>query len=200
MNARTLTLLTLGLLASAGMPCLAQEKPPGEPVPAPKAAPEPCCGNKYLWVDYWVPVRTLYPRDFVTKHTCSTWEVKFKEEEETFTELEVQPREVTKEVTYCATEPVTTVDPVTGHTTTCTKQVTKTKTVKETVFESVPVKRVLKVQKPYLAPAVAEYQHVTTIYEWKTDMVKKGCVVSMPGGEVANKYDCVVTPKPDCQK
>ena len=200
MKTRTWTIVTLGLLAAAGLPCFAQERGPGEPIPAPQGPLDPCCGNKYLWVDYWVPVRTLYPRDHVTTEKCSTWVVKFKEEEQTFTEMVVRPREVSKEVTYCTTEPVTTVDPVTGHSTTCMQQVTKTKTVKETIFESVPEKRVLKVQRPILAQETAEFQHVTTIYEWKTDMVKKGCVVSMPGGEVANKYDCIVAPKPACAK
>jgi hypothetical protein len=200
MKSRTWTILTLGLLAAAGLPCPAQERPPnGEPVPAPKGPLDPCCGNKYLWVDYFVPVQTLYARDHVVKKQCSTWVVKFKEEDQTFTDYEVRPREVTKEVTYCADEPVTTIDPVTGQTTTCTQQVTRTKTVKETIFESVPVKRVLKVPRPILAQETAEYEHVTTIYEWKTDMVRKGCVVSMPGGEVANKHDCVVGPKADCK-
>jgi len=199
MKARTLRLLALGLLAAAGLPALAQEKPPDKGEAA-KGGPAPCCGTKYLWVDYWVPVRTLYPRDYVTKDQCATWVVKFKEEEQTFTDLEIVPREVDKQVTYYTCEPVTTTDPVTGHTSTCTQQVPHTKTVKETIFESKPVKRVLKVQKPYLAPATAEFLHKTTIYEWKTDMVKRGCVTSMPGGEVANIYDCVVTPKPDCDK
>ena len=200
MKARMLTVVTLGLLAAAGMACHAQEKPKEEPIPAPKGPLAPCCGTKYLWVDYWVPVRTLYARDYVTTEQCGTWVVKFKEEEQTFTEMEVRPREVPKKVTYCTTEPVTTTDPVTGHTTTCMKQVQHTKTVKETIFESVPVKRVLKVQKPYLAKDTAEIQHKTTIYEWKTDMVKKGCIVAMPGGEVANTQNCVVGPKPDCDK
>jgi hypothetical protein len=200
MKARMLTVLTLGLLAAAGIPCHAQEKPPGEPIPPPKGPLEPCCGNKYLWVDYWVPVRTLTARDHVTKERCGTWVVKYKEEEQTFTEMVVRPREVDKQVTYCTTEPITTIDPVTGQSKTCMQQVTHTKTVKETIFESVPTKRVIRVQKPYLAKDTAEIQHKTTIYEWQTDMVKHGCVVSMPGGEAANTQNCVIGPKGNCDK
>jgi hypothetical protein len=56
----------------------------------------------------------------------------------------------------------------------------------------------IKVQVPYLAKDTSEILHKYTLYEWKTDMVKKGCAVSMPGGEVANTQSCVAAPKPPC--
>src|SRR5713101_6816762 len=117
-------MLTILMLAAAALPVAAQNKLPAIPeeLPAPEAklpVAESCCGTKYLWVDYWVPVRTLYAREYVTKETCGTWTVKYKEEEQTFTETVIRPREVTKQVSYCTTEPVTTTDPVTGQTTTC---------------------------------------------------------------------------------
>jgi hypothetical protein len=190
----------LGVLALAVLPCEAQEKP--EQLPAPSEKPtlptEPCCGNKYLWIDYFVPVQTLYAKDFATTEVCNTWIVKEREEFYTVTEMVVEPRDITKEVTYCVTEPVTTTDPATGQTTTCMKEVTHTKKVKERVFETRPVKRKIPYLVPYLAQAPAEIVHHYTIYEWKTDMVKKGCMVSMPGGETANTHQCIVGPKPPC--
>jgi hypothetical protein len=190
----------LGVLAFAVLPCQAQEKP--EQLPAPSEKPtlptEPCCGNKYLWIDYFVPVQTLYAKDYATTEVCNTWIVKERDEFYTVTEIEVVPREITKEVSYYVTEPVTTTDPVTGHTTTCMKEVTRTKTVKEVIFETKPVERKIPYKVQFLAQAPAEIVHRYTIYEWKTDMVKKGCMVSRPGGETANTHECIVGPKPPC--
>jgi hypothetical protein len=200
MKTGMLTISVLGVLAIAVLPCQAQEK--AEQLPAPKEKPtlptEPCCGNKYLWIDYFVPVQTLYARDYSTTEVCNTWIVKERDEFYTVTEIEVVPRTITKEVTYCVPEPVTTTDPATGHTTTCMKEVTHTKTVKETIFEAKPVEHKIPYKVQFLAQAPAEIVHNYTIYEWKTDMVKKGCMVSMPGGEVANTQSCIVGPKPPC--
>jgi hypothetical protein len=193
-------MLTILILAAAAIPVAAQEqgpvKPERLPPPEAKLPMEPCCGNKVLWVDYWVPVQTIYARDYVTKETCGTWTVKYKEEEQTFIETVLRPREVEKEVTYYTNEPITTIDPATGSTKTCTQQVPHTKKVKETIFEAVPEKHTIKVAKAYLAPDTAEILHKFTLYEWKTDMLKKSCAVSMPGGEVANTFQCIAAPKP----
>jgi hypothetical protein len=191
-------MLTFLMLAAATLPAAAQDKPKPERLPEPEAKlpTEPCCGNKVLWVDYWIPVRTLYARDYVTRETCGTWTVLYKDEEQTFTETIIQPREIEKEVTYYTTEPITTTDPTTGAVKTCMQQVPHTKKVKETIFEAVPAKRTIKVAKAYLAPDTAEILHKYTLYEWMTDMVKKGCAVSMPGGETANTHQCIVAPAP----
>jgi hypothetical protein len=199
MKARMLTIL---MLAAAAMRIAAQEGPVNpEKLPAPEAKlpTDPCCGNKVLWVDYWVPVQTIYARDYVTTEKCGTWTVKYKEEEQTFIETVLRPRQVDKEVTYYTSEPITTTD-ATGCAKTCMQQVPHTKIVKETIFEAVPEKRTIKVAKAYLAPETAEILHKYTLYEWKTDMLKKSCAVSMPGGEVANTHQCIAAPKPTLQE
>ena len=197
-------MLTILVLAAAAMPAAAQEQAPAKPemLPPPEAKlpTEPCCGNKVLWVDYWVPVQTLYARDYVAKETCGTWTVKYKEEEQTFIETVLRPRQIDKEVTCYVSEPITTIDPATGCTKTSMQQVPHTRIVKETIFEAVPEKRTIKVAKAYLAPDTAEILHKYTLYEWKTDMLKKSCAVSMPGGEVANTFQCIVAPKPTLQE
>jgi len=206
MKTRTLAVVTLSILAASALPCRAQDKlaaqqeKPIREVREGAAKPEPCCGHKVLWVDYYCPVQTLQAREYATKELCSTWKVDYREEEKTFTQMVITPREVTKEVSYCTTEAVTTTDPVTGCTSTCMKPVTKKKIIKETIFEAAPVKKVIKVQVPFLAPDTSEIEHKHTIYEWKFDMVKKGCAISVEGGEVANTKDCVVGPKAECPK
>src|SRR5262249_42872000 len=160
-------MLTILILAAGAIPVAAQEQGPVKPemLPPPEAKlpMEPCCGNKVLWVDYWVPVQTIYARDYVTKETCGTWTVKYKEEEQTFIETVLRPREVEKEVTYYTNEPITTIDPATGSTKTCTQQVPHLRKVKETIFEAVPEKHTIKVAKAYLAPDTAEILHKFTL-------------------------------------
>jgi hypothetical protein len=186
------------MLAAAALPAGAQEKSNLEKPPVEAKLPtEPCCGNKVLWVDYWVPVRTLYARELPpVKEPCATWDVVYETKDETVTEIVIEADLQDKEVTYYTTEEVKTVDPVTGCAKTCVQQVPHTKKVKEAVFKAVPKQFPIKVTTAKLVPVTAEILHKYTIYEWKTDMVKKGCAVSMPGGETANTHECIVAPMP----
>jgi len=137
------------------------------------------------------------PQDYIREEACTTWDVDYDDKEITVTEMVLKPRDITKEVTYCTTEPVTTTDPVTGHCTTSMQEVTRTKMVKDTIFEYVPEQRKIPVKVAKLVQKTAVAQRKFTIYEWKTDMVQKGCAISAPGGEVANTHSCVVGPKPE---
>jgi hypothetical protein len=197
MKTRTLTIVLLSVLAGAALPCQAQEKELPRELPAAKkepSLPEPCCGNKVLWVDYFVPVKTLYAKEYIREEVCGTWEVAYKDEDLVVTETVITPKDVTHEVTYTAHEPITTTDPVTGVCSTSIQPVAKTKLVKDTIFEAAEVKRTIKVPKAYLVPAKQVILHKYDIYEWKTDLVKKGCAVSAPGGETANTHQCIAPP------
>jgi hypothetical protein len=200
MITRTFAIVLLSVLAGAALPCQAQEKELPRELPSPKkeaslpTRPEPCCGIKVLWVDYFVPVKTLYAKEYIREEECGTWEVAYKDEDRVVTEIVITPKDITKEVTYCTTEPITTTDAVTGVCTTTMQQVTRTKLVKDTIFEAAEVKRTLKVPVAYLVPAKQTILHKYDIYEWKTDLVMKGCAVSAPGGETANTHQCIAPP------
>src|SRR5262249_38122158 len=142
MKTRMLAILAFSLL---GIPTLARAQegprmPKPETLPPPKEAalPEPPCGTRVLWMEYTVAVQTIHaPKDdFIRIEKISTYEIGFKEEERSFPTTVLKPREVSREETVCCMEPVTTVDPVTGHQTTCTQQVTRTRVVKDVVFEA----------------------------------------------------------------
>ena len=47
-----------------------------------------------------------------------------------------------------------------------------------------------------LVPVIEEVKHRYTLYQWQTDMVKKGCAISVPGALVPDTLNCVVAPKP----
>jgi hypothetical protein len=149
-------------------------------------------------MDYFVPAQTLFAREHVRIEKVPTFRVDMRPEKRTFPTTVIEPREETRDVTVCTTEPVTTIDPATGKETTCMQQVTRTKQVKEVVFVAVPKVETVEVLVPRLVPAVDEVKHVYTLYEWHTGVVKKGCAISVPGAEVTPIRQCVVAPKPAC--
>ncbi len=200
MKTRMLTLILA--LAMTALPCQAQTKPKPEKLPVPKEeptlpAPEPC-GSRVLWVDYWVPVQTLHLQpDYVRTEKIATFALEYKPEERTFTTTVLRPKDITREETYSCIEPVKSIDPATGSETTCMQQVTRTRLVKDTIFEAVPEVQKVTVMVARLVPVTEEVKHTYTLYQWKTDMVKKGCAISVPGAIVPNTQHCVVAPKPE---
>jgi hypothetical protein len=201
MMTRTLTLVLLSILTGTALPCLGQEK---ESLPLPKkeaslpVAEEPACGFRVLWVDYYVPIPTLYASEYIRQDEVGTWEVAYKEVDQVVTEMVLTPKDITREETYTCMEPVTTTDRVTGHCTTCTQQVTKVRLVKDTVFEMAPKERTIKVPTAYIRPVKEKVLHKYDIYQWRYDNVLKGCAISVPGAMQPNTTHCAVTPMPPC--
>lgn len=201
MKTRMLAILAFSLLGMATF-SPAQEKQPAkpEPLPAPKekAAAEPPCGTRVLWMDYWVPVQTIHApkEDYVRTEKIATYAIVYKPEERSFPTTVLKPREITHEETVCCTEPVTTTDPATGCQTTCLQKVTRTRMVKDVVFDAVPEVQKVTVMVARLEPVTEEVKHKYTLYQWKTDMVKKGCAISVPGAIVPDTQSCIVAPKP----
>lgn len=203
MKTRTLTLALLSVLVGLAQHCLAQESRP-ETIPPPKkeaslpVEAEPGCGFRVLWVDYYVPIPTLYAREHIRVEEIGTWEVAYKDADQVVTEMVLTPKDITREETYTCMEPVTTTDPVTGHCTTCTQPVTKVRLVKDTVFTMAPVERKIKVPTAYIRPVKEKVLHKYDIYEWHYDNVLKGCAISVPGAMQPNTTNCAVTPMPKC--
>ncbi len=90
-------------------------------------------------------------RDMVTK-----MELSFREERHTITEMVLKPRVCEQQVVVTEMQPETTTDPVTGKTSTCPKPVQVVKTVKVTVYDTVPVEREVIVRIPCLKPVEQE--------------------------------------------
>ena len=74
---------------------------------------------------------------------------------------------------------------------------TRTRVVKDVVFEAVPDVQKVTVMVPRLAPVTEEVKHKYTLYQWRTDMVKKGCATRVPGAIVPDTQTCIVPPRPD---
>jgi hypothetical protein len=205
MKTRTLAIVAFALFRLATL-SPAQEKglPKPEPLPAPKEkvateAP-PTCGTRVLWMDYWVPVQTIHApkEDFVRTEKIATYAIEYKPEERSFPTTVLKPRKITREETVTCTELVTTTDPATGAVTTCMQPVTRTRVVEDVVFEAVPEVQKVSVLVARLVPVTEEVKHKYTLYQWRTDMVKKGCAIQVPGAIVPDTQTCVVPPKPVC--
>jgi hypothetical protein len=174
------------------MPAPQREKGPPPPVPSLDNLVPGC---RAVWVDFAVPVETLHPREVIVREPVTTLEVVYRPERRKVSEIVLEPREVTREVTVCITEPVTTTDPVTGKCCTIEQPVTKTKQVKETEFVAVPKEREIVVQVPELRPVAREVLRKHLLLEWKTEFVQQGCAARIPGGELVNTEDWLAAPK-----
>src|SRR5262245_5570397 len=127
MKARMLTIIVAGVLAGWCLPGRAQDSQPPAPeklpppqekspekLPPPKEkgvtapATQPPCGERVIWMDYFVPVQTLHApkEDFVRTEKISTFAIEMRPEERTYPTTVLRPREITREVTVCTTEPV----------------------------------------------------------------------------------------------
>jgi hypothetical protein len=209
MRAWTFALVTLGSLAlvgATGTTALAQvERPPvprekvPEKLPPPPSLEDLIPGCRAVWVDYVVPVQTLYARPAPVRELVTVYEVFYRPEKRVVSDVVLEPREVTREVIVCTTEPVTTTDPVTGHCCTVQQQVTRTKLVKGTEFVAVTKTREIEVPVPELRPVTREVIHNNVLLEWKTDLVKQGCAVRIPGGEPVNTEHLLAAPRPPCE-
>jgi hypothetical protein len=202
MKTRTLTMLIVVLtaLAGAALPCQAQEKGKegAEPPKETKIPAEPACGFRVLWVDYYCQVPTIYASEYVREQEVGTWEVAYKDVDKVVTEMVLTPKDITREETYTCTEPITSIDPVTGCASTCMQQVTKTRLVKDTIFEMAPKERTIKVPTAYLKEAKEKVPHKYDVYQWRYDNVLKGCAISVPGAMQPNTTHCVAAPMPHC--
>jgi hypothetical protein len=76
----------------------------------------------------------------------------FHEERQWVTELSVRPRQVEEQVVCNESHPVTVTDPCTGHCHTEYRTCPVVKTVKVTVYDTVPVRREVVVRVPTLRP------------------------------------------------
>jgi hypothetical protein len=76
----------------------------------------------------------------------------FREEKQVVTELRLQPRQVEEQVVCNESKPVTVTDPCTGCCHTEYRTCPVVKTVKVTVYDTVPVQREVLVRVPVLKP------------------------------------------------
>jgi hypothetical protein len=80
------------------------------------------------------------------------WSLDFREEKQIVTELRLEPHQVEEKVVCNESKPVTVTDPCTGHCHTEYHSCSVVKTVKVTVYETVPIQREVVVRVPTLKP------------------------------------------------
>jgi hypothetical protein len=81
------------------------------------------------------------------------WVLDFHEEKQIVTELRLEPRQVEEQVVCNESKPVTVIDPCTGQCRTEHRVCPVVKTVKVTVYKTVPIKKEVVVRIPRLKPA-----------------------------------------------
>src|SRR5262249_48882474 len=99
------------------------------------------------------------------KGTCL--ELDWREEKRVCTELVLKPREIEQEVTCLTVQPVTTIDPCTGHPCTVHQQVPVVKKVKLTVYDAVPEEKEYVVKIPCLKPVDVVVKRLAV--DWTTE-------------------------------
>ncbi len=98
-------------------------------------------------------ITKMVPREVVvSREKATTYDIEWKEEKHTCTELVLKSLDTLQEVTCTESKPVQTTDPCTGHTCTVYQQVPIVKKVKITVYETVPVQKEYVVRVPCLKP------------------------------------------------
>ena len=94
--------------------------------------------------------------EVVSRCPATTLEVGFREERRVVPDVELRPRVVEQCVTCYTTRPVKEVDPCTGKECIVHKPVPEVKTVKVTVYDCVPVERIVVVRVPVVKENPAE--------------------------------------------
>lgn len=206
MRIATLLGVAFGAFVLEGPAAPAQEKPPPvSEAPAAVAAPAATCGPvcapkpgfKILWVEREVPIQTLHPREVVNLVPITTFEVVYREDKRSVTEMVLQPREVEKPVTSCTVKPVTVTCPTTGQCSTVMQPCTEVKMVKQIEYVAVPVQKDVIVRVPYLKMVTKEIPQKTIILEYKTELKKVGGPVKVPCGDTL-PTQTLLAPKPPC--
>jgi hypothetical protein len=109
-----------------------------------------------------ITVPQLPVRAVVTRVPIMGVDIEYKEEKRSVTVMVLKPREVETEVTTISTVPETTCDPCTGKLCITYRQIPICKTVKTTVYETVPETREYNVRVPVIKP-VERAADVTTL-------------------------------------
>lgn len=184
----------------------AQEVPPGTervPSPTPAENPPPAeaptlppgCGVRVLWLDHWVPVERLVPREVITEERRPSLEVAYREEKRTVIETVLKSREVERLVPCAVLKPVTETCAETGQCTTVWKPCTEMKPVKELEYYAVPEPRTIVVQVPFVRAAEVITPRRTILIENLTIMQKcpEAMVIPGPTGR-PDRYELVPRP------
>jgi hypothetical protein len=172
----------------------------GQEVSLPGPCDAGCCEPpppKVLWMEKQYPVTTLVGREVITKKKHPTLEVAYREEKRTLIDMVIKQREVEKVVPCPILVPCTEIDPHTGCPVTIYKTVMTHKVVKDTVFETVPEKKVVTVKVPYLKHSEEIIPHKTIIFEARTHLQKKECPVVIPAAP-PGKTQVLIAPEPPC--
>jgi hypothetical protein len=201
---RTWTFGVVGAAALllASLPCPAQERvlPPVEPVPPPREKPEPVpppreeapgpaapeveehcpAGVRILWAEKRVPIQSLVPREVITLVEQPTLEIAYRNEKRVVANVVLVPREVERQVTCTTTKEVKVTDPVTGECSTVTQPCTEVRTIKETVYRAERQEREEVVLVPYLRPVKELVPRKDLLLEYRTEIRKDYCPVSIP--------------------
>jgi hypothetical protein len=195
--------LSTGLVAWMALTASAQQGPEGQPKegePKEKQTPEslpllpgpgcnpPCPAVKIIVVEQAHPIQILAPREVITTVKKKTLAVEYRDVKRVFTDYELQPKEVYREVPCTTMVPCEEVDPHTGKVCTIMKPVTEMKLEKQTVFVSVPIQRELIEKVPYLKQVDEDIPQVNVLLEWRTHLQPTIGVVPGPGWVYPNQY------------
>jgi len=207
MKIQLLPFVAVGMLAWGVMASPAQENlprperlpeaPPATPPVAPpiEGCPRPCAPvPKVLWYERDVPVQVIVPREVIQVDKVPTMDLGFREQKCKVTDMVMKPREVGREVCYTTLEPCVVTDPCTGQCSTVLKPVQRTRIQKDLEFVAVAVEREVIVQVPYLRQVDEFVPRKTVLFEYRTEMVKKGFALGVPS-EAAPQTRYLVTPQ-----
>jgi hypothetical protein len=145
------------------------------------------------------PIQVLVARDVPTVVRRKTQVIAYRPLEHVVTENIVKSRKVTKEVPCTIMKPCTEIDPATGQACTVMKPVIEVRTIDEYEYYAEPVERKVVEMIPYLKEAFEDVPQVTSILEYKTQVITKEFPVVVPGGEVRPDRTLVAPqPPPPC--
>jgi hypothetical protein len=153
-------------------------------VPAGPGCEESHPSLNVLWMEQRVPVQVLVPREVVTEVLRPSYEIIYRLEKRTVTNVVMKSREVLREVPKTTMVPCTETDPHTGHCSTVLKPVVEMTVRKDVEFYAVPEEKVELVKVPYLREVEEKVRRKTVLLESLTEMQRRGYAVPVPGPEV----------------